>query len=118
MFKFTYGIDETHIATLEYMGKLRIEFHDIGEDYNGDFEPSDPDDKHLLCFDVQRVGSAGWEPMENGSYCTAMPVGTEPAIVMKRALALAYDVYDCMTQDMPIKGVCEAHSFMDDITNV
>lgn len=50
------------LVTLEY----------IGEGWNGDYDPEDPDDDQLLRVTVSsRTTPAGeWEPVERGSWCT------------------------------------------------
>lgn len=59
----------------------------IGEGYSGEYNPDDLMDVQLLRFTVYKDG----EQMEDASYCTQMPVGTDPAI-LRRGLILVLDV--------------------------
>lgn len=52
---------------------------EAGEGMSGDYNPDDPDDVQLLRFIVWKDG----EPMDDGSYCTLMPVDTDPAILQR-----------------------------------
>ena len=114
MLKFEIISDEQDntVAMLTYMEKLLIKFVDLNEGYHGDYNPDDPDDCQLLRFDIYRLGSAGYEPVEDASYCTQLPVGSAPDVILKRALDLAYAVYDALMADASIKRTCEKFSWM------
>jgi hypothetical protein len=56
---------------------LKVTFEYIGEGYCGDYDPNNPQDKKLLRFTVWVDG----EQVTNGSYCTLMPVDTDPSIL-------------------------------------
>ena len=74
-------------ASLEGDG-FRVEWVSLGEGNFGDYDPADPEDQELLRFDVSRQDENGrWEQIQDGSYCTLMPVDTSSEIL--RA-ALAY----------------------------
>jgi hypothetical protein len=47
----------------------RVTLEHIGEGLDGDYDPEDADDVRLLRFSVDRI-----EPVENGSYCTQLPI--------------------------------------------
>lgn len=72
---------------------MTVSWEHIGEGMSGDHDPDDPDDVPLLRFFVYKDG----EPLEDGSYCTLMPVDTPPEI-MKRALVV---IYRAAQQDNP-----------------
>lgn len=68
-------------------GQFMAEWVDIGEGWDGNYNPSNPDDTPLLRFDTYRKNGDEWEPIDDGSYCTAMPVDT-PDNILLRALEL------------------------------
>jgi hypothetical protein len=57
---------------------IRVEFVELGEGRDGDYDPSDPTDIELLRFDVSmQLGEPGedeWEVVDDGSYCCGIPV--------------------------------------------
>ena len=67
-------------------GEITAVWEAIGEGWSGDYNPDDPNDTELLRFSVY----LGDEQMEDASYCTQMPVGTDEAI-LRRALELILD---------------------------
>ena len=67
------------------LGNYKAEFIDIGEGYNGEYDPTDPNDVALLRFDVYELVDGEWETIDDTSYCTAMPVDT-PDDVLDKAL--------------------------------
>lgn len=71
---------------------LRVDWCNIGEGYNGDFDPDDPEDANLLRFDVSVKCVDGWEPVVDGSACTCVPADT-PEDVLKRLLQHIFNSY-------------------------
>lgn len=67
-------------------GDLTAEWESIGEGFSGDYNPDDPNDAPLLRFSVLLNG----EQIDDGSYCTLMPEGSDPAILL-RGLELILD---------------------------
>jgi hypothetical protein len=61
-------------------GDIKVEWCDIGEGLDGDYNPTNPKDVLLLRFYVsQRDIDGVWADVQDGSYCTLMPVGTDSA---------------------------------------
>jgi hypothetical protein len=61
---------------------FRVEWVSLGEGNFGDYDPEDPEDEEFLRFDVSRQGEDGqWEQIQDGSYCTLMPVDTSVEIL-------------------------------------
>jgi hypothetical protein len=56
-------------------GNTKIELEYIGEGFDGDYDPTDPDDLELLRYTVLQRESEDdeWEPVDDGSYCTMLP---------------------------------------------
>lgn len=76
-------------------GDLLAVWEDIGEGWNGEYDPDDPDDTPLLRFTVMKFYQTNdfggqWVEVDDGSYCTQMPVDTDEAILY-RALELILD---------------------------
>lgn len=59
-------------------GRFKAGFVRLGEGSSEDYNPKDKNDKELLRIDlfVDRDGDRQWEPMDDGSYCTCIPVNT------------------------------------------
>jgi hypothetical protein len=115
---FSYGdgdcVGET-IATLT-RGRMRIEFANIGEGWDGDYNPDDPEDDNLLRFYVQFKTNGAWEDVDSASYCTQTPVDT-PEPVLHALLTLMMDrIYDGAAQfagDLHLKRPCEELSWIE-----
>ena len=70
-------------------GDRKVEWVDIGEGWNGDYDPDDPDDTALLRFDVLELTNIHglfsdspvmeWEVLDDASYCTQMPADSSEA---------------------------------------
>lgn len=66
-------------------GNVRVSFVNLGEGYNGDYNPDDPTDQNLLRLDVDLRSPFTGEFEEEGSVCTLLPANN-PMPVIKRAL--------------------------------
>lgn len=64
-------------------GNRKVGLYDCGEGWDGDYNPNNPDDVALLRFDIYELVNGEWEPLPDASYCTALPVDTDPAILRK-----------------------------------
>jgi hypothetical protein len=62
----------SYVAT---KGRLRVELTYIGEGYNGDYDPDDPEDAPLYRVDITRRG-VDYET-DGGSWCTCI-VANDP----------------------------------------
>ena len=80
--------------------KLKVEWNNIGEGYNGDYNPLDPEDENLLRFDVycKRTPDSEWEEVEDASYCTNVPAKT-PEDELERLLRILFDRYSDVIDD-------------------
>jgi len=60
--------------TVLVRGNLKIELEYIGEGWNGDYDPDNPDDEKLLRFTcLMSNESEDWEQIDDASYCTRLP---------------------------------------------
>lgn len=89
-------------------GRVKVEWTRLGEGIWGDYNPNDAADIELLRFDTYWFNYNGeWEPVEDGSYCTKMPVETTPE-QREQGLRIIMDkIYRPMTDGFPIKKYCE-----------
>lgn len=69
-----------------HRGNMTVTWEHVGEGMSGDYRLDDPDDVPLYRFYVSIDG----EDMDDGSYCTLMPVDT-PGPILRRALRVIAD---------------------------
>jgi hypothetical protein len=93
------------------MGKYRADWERLGEGYDGDFNEDDPNDVEFYRFDTYELVEGEWEEIRDGSYCTAMPVGT-PENVLLEGLMLIVANLNAVVDTSP-KRELEALSWMN-----
>lgn len=87
-------------------GNLKVSWIKLGEGYNGDYNPEDPEDKELLRFDVERRESKekDWELVDDASYCTNFPV--ESTLEEKIfGLLIVFKSYEDAIEDYPYTSI-------------
>ena len=102
---------------------VRVVFEYIGEGYNGDYDPTDPEDKPLLRFDVFAdvhlknpysedpiLGDFGY--MLDSSYCTALPVEMPEDVINKALRVIMDEVKGEVIAGHSIKRICEHLSWL------
>jgi hypothetical protein len=98
----------------ETQTKVMVEWTDLGEGIQGDYNPDDPEDIPLYRFDVsvKRKGDKYWEPLDDGSYCTQVPIYTDKK-TLKAGLEMIMDeiFYDIVQEASP-KRACERMSWI------
>ncbi|MBQ1776620.1 MAG: hypothetical protein IIZ93_00540 [Acidaminococcaceae bacterium] len=87
---------------------VKVVFENLGEGWNGDYDPADPEDENLLRFTVYMDG----EQVDDASYCTTIPATTDPALVKKSAERILSEVYNPLVSGYSIKKCCEALSWI------
>lgn len=99
---------------MEYIkDNVKVSFEDIGEGINGFYNPDDPDDVALLRFDVYSLTSDGeWDAIDDASYCTNVPVSTDPEKVNQLLETIMCEVYDDVCAGISIKKKCEGLSWL------
>lgn len=108
-----YGYDEETVAEV-LDDELKVEWANIDEGYNGDYNPDDSNDVELLRFYVYFNDDGEWEPVENASYCTNMPLHT-PQEILEASLEAIFSRYkDEMGGDpyAPVKNLGEELSWI------
>ena len=83
---------------------VKVEWNDCDEGLHGDYDPDNPDDIHLLRFDVSVVRDGRWSEVADASYCTQMPADTDPEI-LKRAVKYFAKEYAAVLKNDPEASV-------------
>jgi hypothetical protein len=91
-------------------GRYKVEWTNLGEGRDGDYNSNDPDDVALLRFDTSFDG----ELIQDGSYCTLMPVETSENI-LRKGLGRIMDTInkECRSDGSCPKKVFEELSWID-----
>jgi hypothetical protein len=106
---------------LIFDGKVKVTLEDIGEGYEGDYNPNDPTDVPLLRMDVMahksvendyaEDGGDDWKQMSDSSYCTFLPVNDAESA--HAALKVIMDnVKEKVLAGQSIKKICERLSWL------
>lgn len=100
----------------EILGQYKVEWVNLNEGMNGDFDPTDNDDINLLRFDVYKLCENEWEPVDDCSYCTLMPANTPPDVLQKGLQLILAKIHG---NNESLKKVCEELSYIspESITN-
>jgi hypothetical protein len=93
-------------------GDVKVEWAELGEGKDGDYDPNDPDDIELLRFDVSREEGDDWEAIDDASYCTQVPVSATPEQRAKGLQLIMDEIYDAASEDHSIKKACEHLSWI------
>lgn len=94
---------------------VRADWYDANEGLCGDYDPEDPDDIHLLRFDIYIKKGEEWEPVDDASYCTRIPFETETDTLVKLLYSI-YKEYDNVLSSDPdasVKKLGEALSWIE-----
>jgi hypothetical protein len=110
--KDEFSDDGMALTRTSTSGSVFVEWEDIGEGLDGDFDEADPDDVALLRFYVSRRVNGDWESVDDASYCTRMPVGTDKATLRAGLLSIMGSVFDGALSGSSVKRVAEGLSWM------
>lgn len=85
------------------------------EGYDGEYDPTDPEDRPLLRFTVLRLDLAGHaEPVDDASYCTRLVAGVLSEDEQRRVCdTILAEVGDRVRDGGSIKKLCEWLSWFD-----
>lgn len=84
-------------------GKYKVEWVNLGEGKDGDYNPDDPEDVALLRFDISYNG----ELVQDGSYCTLLPADT-PEKILRKGLER---IMDTINDECRNDGSCSRRVF-------
>lgn len=93
---------------------IMVELESIGEGYNGDYDPEDPEDVELMRFSIFRLIDGKWEEIDNASYCTYIPASItseQEDVILDYIMS---QVYDLAVQWKSIKRACQRLSWLSD----
>ncbi len=81
---------------------VKVEWVNLDEGWNGDYNPDDPTDENPLRFDVYILRNGEWEAKVDASYCTQFPAtaSLEEKCYALRILGREYD--DALSSDIDI----------------
>lgn len=86
---------------------VRIDWVNLNEGRNGDFNPQDENDENLLRFDVSRLEDGQWRQVENGSYCTQVSACTPPHKLYEHLVNFLDTIYNDVSTHGEAKQLCE-----------
>ena len=92
---------------------IRVEWVELGEGLQGDYNPEDPKDVELLRFDISKKVNRKWEFLDDASYCTQVPVTATPKQRMDLLRLIMSRIYESVISGDSIKKICENLSWLD-----
>ena len=94
--------------------KVLVEWSDLGEGIDGDWNSDDPEDVSLYRFDisVKRKGDEDWDACDDASYCTQVPVDTPDHILIKGLEMIMDEIFEAVVEGHGIKKACERMSWI------
>lgn len=116
------GLGEKSLFGRSYIfAGCRIDWDELGEGFNGDHDPTDPDDVELLRFTIYRntyedPRQATWVEVEGGSWCTEIPASTDLASRQRMLESMMTEVGSKVREadeDPQVGGLVENWSSMD-----
>ena len=90
---------------------VQIEWVNLDEGHDGDYDPTDKHDENLLRFDVSRFDGKNWEAIADGSYCTQVSATTPQQILIEHLVHFMNTIYDDVSEHGTAKRVCESLSW-------
>lgn len=81
---------------------VKVEWVELGEGWNGDYDSDDPEDEELLRFDVYVLIDGEWEMKDDASYCTRFPANATPEQRRKGLEILLNEFHDALSSDVDI----------------
>ena len=94
-------------------GKVKVEIEWLGEGWDGDYDPDNPDDVPFLRFSVYELADDGvWESIDDSSYCTLLPATISIDMAMEALKYIMNTVEGRVVGGHPIKKVCESLSWI------
>lgn len=90
---------------------VRIEWVNLGEGYDGDYDEEDPNDVNLLRFDVSVFSNGEWNEVPDGSYCTQVPATASTEVLKDLLVHFMNTIYDDVSAHGKAKRLCESLSW-------
>lgn len=90
---------------------VMIEWVNLDEGWNGDYDPDDENDENLLRFDVSRFDGKEWVGIDDGSYCTQVTANTPRTRLVEHLTHFLDTIYDDVSNHGKAKRLCESLSW-------
>lgn len=90
---------------------VRIDWVNLNEGLDGDYDPENPEDKNLLRFNVHRFNGNLWQEVEDASYCTLVEAKTERKKLVEHLIHFMDTIYDDVSAHGKAKRICESLSW-------
>ena len=81
---------------------VKVEWVNMDEGWNGDYNEKDPNDENLLRFDVSVLRDGRWEEKEDASYCTAFPAAASLEEKVNALVYLGKEYDDALKNDIDV----------------
>ena len=94
-------------------GKVVVVLEDIGEGWNGDYNPEDPDDTPLVRFSVLEKDGEVYLPVDDASYCTQLSIFTNREQLEAIARSILAEVAPEVLAGNSVKRLCERLSWIN-----
>lgn len=104
------GINEYGLPMI-IRNNVRIDWVDLNEGRDGDYDPTDKYDAHLLRFDVYRFDGKEWQAIDDGSYCTQVIISTPHLTLVEHLKHFMNTIYDDVSNHGKAKRLCESLSW-------
>ena len=105
-------VDQTYEHGCIFNDLVRVSWNDLGEGYSGDYDQTDPNDRPLLRFDIDRKTESGWEMVDDASYCTLVDVNTPIGALVRMLHIILAEVDEPLRNGYSIKKICEKLSWI------
>jgi hypothetical protein len=107
-----FFVNESKLPSI-IRGNVRIDWVNLGEGFDGDYDPENPDDVNLLRFDVYRNNGIDWVEVDDGSYCTQVPANANHSSLRLILTSFMDYIYDDIVSVGKSKRKCEQLSWTD-----
>lgn len=96
------------------LGNVKVEWVELGEGLDGDYDETNPEDEELLRFDVSVLINNEWVEKENASYCTCFPVNATVEQKEEGLQILLNEFAETLSEDvtLSVKGKAEEMSWI------
>jgi|LauGreDrversion4_2_1035121.scaffolds.fasta_scaffold31314_2 hypothetical protein len=110
----SFSVGDDNLPSLT-RGNVRIEWSNLHEGLDGDYDQENPDDVNVLRFDVFKFDSrdSDWHPIDDGSYCTRVPATTGHDVLTQILTSFMDYIYDDVSAHGKAKRKCEQLSWTD-----
>ena len=78
---------------------IRADWYDAGEGVCGDYDPDNPDDIHLLRFDIYVKRNGTWEVVDDASYCTTVSIDTDRDTLISKLYHIYREYENALSSD-------------------